>query len=85
MPEGVESFYQGAHHCVENGNGEWITLENSNMQWNFLCCPGWCSDCRTKVGVEIGHSVDQLAGDMVVVEGEVNQLVVHTAICICKV
>ena len=67
--EGVESFYQCAH---EYGNREWVTLENSNMQWNFLCSPGWCGDCCTKVGVEIGHSVDQLAGGMVVVKGEVN-------------
>ena len=42
-------------------------------------------DCRTKVCAEIGHSVDQLAGGVVVVKGEVNQLVVHTAICICEV
>ena len=85
MSEGVESFYQGAHHCVEYGNREWVALENSNLQLNFLCCPGRCCDCRTKVGVEIGHHVDQFAGGVVVVKGEVNQLVMHTAVCICKV
>ena len=65
------------------GSREWVALENSNLQRDFLCCPGRCCDCCTKVCVEIGYSGDQLAGGMVVVKGEMNQLVVHTAICIC--
>ena len=71
--EPLEGLPQG----VEYHNRQWVTLVDTNPEWNWASCPGWCSDDNVEVSVQVRNCVPETSE---VLESEVDQSVVDTSV-----
>ena len=40
----IDRISKSGHHCVEDYNGQGVSLIYSNLEWDGVGCPGLCGD-----------------------------------------
>ena len=66
-------------HCVEHQHRKRIALEDTNLESDGGCLPGFGGDHSNEVFIEIKDHVHHLGRSVVVIKREVYQHVVNTA------
>ena len=68
------------HHSVEKQYRQGIPLEHSYVHVKHVCCPFRCHYIATEVSVDVLDYIAEFCWSMVVFQGELYEVVMHTSI-----